>query len=132
MNMENKLVEYLERQVESNNEYVKEQYGVRYYFSEDISFDRWLEDIPEELWEKHGLDEPDDILETSDADAIADLKQFLVKWCSEYFSYKNIKDGIDARRKEDARDARTQAMEMGFHDYSDGSYYPSEGGYSFY
>ena len=132
MNMENKLVEYLERQVESNNEYVKEKYGVRYYFSEDISFDRWLEDIPEELWEKHGLDEPDDILETSDADAIADLKQFLVKWCREYFSYKNIKDGIDTRRKEDARDARTQAMEMGFHDYSDGSYYPSEGGYSYY
>tara|TARA_B100001564_G_C20508511_1_gene609542 strand:+ start:541 stop:939 length:399 start_codon:yes stop_codon:yes gene_type:complete len=132
MNMENELVEYLEMRVESRNEWIRDEYGIRYYFDADNCFEEWLEDIPEELWEKHGLDEPDDILETSDADAITDLFLHLKEWCREYFSGKKIKKGIDARRKEDARDARTQAMEMGFHDYHDGSYYPSEGGYSYY
>tara|TARA_R100000030_G_scaffold82513_1_gene65341 strand:+ start:95 stop:487 length:393 start_codon:yes stop_codon:yes gene_type:complete len=130
--MENKLVEYIERQVESNNEWVRDEYGIRYFFDADTCFDEWLEDIPQELWEKHNLEEPDDILETSDADAIADLKQHLVNWCREHFRYKNIVKGIETRRKEDERDARTQAMEMGFHDYADGNYYPSEGGYSYY
>tara|TARA_R100000458_G_C8074608_1_gene111930 strand:- start:85 stop:477 length:393 start_codon:yes stop_codon:yes gene_type:complete len=130
--MKNELVEYLERKVESSNNFVREKYGIKYFFDEDTCFDDWLECIPEVLWEKHNLEEPDDILETSDVGAITDLTLHLKEWCSKYFSSKTIKVCIDERRKEDARDARTQAMEMGFHDYSNGSYYPSEGGYSYY
>ena len=78
------------------------------------------------MWEKHSLYEPDCILETSDADAIADLKQHLVEWWKEHFSYENIEKGIKTRRKEDARDARTQAAEMGYHDYYGVSYHQSE------
>ena len=124
--MENKLVEYIEREVESNNEWVRDEYGIKYYFDEDNCFEEWLEDIPEELWEKHSLDEPDDILGTSDADAIADLTLHLKEWCKEHFSFENIEKGIETRRKEDARDARTQAAEMGYHDYYGGSYHQSE------
>ena len=130
--MENKLVKYLERKVESSNNFVREKYGIKYFFDEDTCFDDWLECIPEVLWEKHNLDEPDDILGTSDVDAITDLTLHLKEWCKEHFSRKNNRKGIEARIKEDARDARTQAMEMGFHDYCNGSYYPSEGGYSYY
>jgi hypothetical protein len=124
--MENKLVEYIELEVECSNEWVRDEYGIRYYFDADNCFEEWLEDIPNELWEKHSLDEPDDILGTSDVEAITDLKQHLVKWCKEHFSFENIEKGIETRRKEDARDARTQAMEMGYHDYYGGSYHQSE------
>jgi len=124
--MENKLVEYIEREVESNNEWVRDEYGIKYYFDEDNCFEEWLEDIPEEMWEKHSLYEPDCILETSDADAIADLTLHLKEWCKEHFSFENIEKGIETRRKEDARDARTQAAEMGYHDYYGGSYHQSE------
>tara|TARA_Y100000004_G_scaffold48307_1_gene53233 strand:- start:75 stop:467 length:393 start_codon:yes stop_codon:yes gene_type:complete len=130
--MKNRLVEYLEREVDWKNDSIREEYGIKYYFDEDVCFEEWLEAIPQELWEKHNLEEPDDILETSDADAIADLMLHLKEWCKEYFSRKNIRKGIDARRREDERDARTQAAEMGYHDYYGGSYYPSEGGYSYY
>ena len=130
--MKNRLVEYLERQVDSRNEWIRDEYGIRYFFDADTCFDDWLECIPEVLWERHNLEEPDDILETSDANAIAELTLHLKEWCKECFSYENMVKDIETRRKEDARDARTQAMEMGFHDYSNGSYYPSEGGYSYY
>ena len=53
--MENKLVEYIEREVESNNEWVRDEYGIKYYFDEDNCFEEWLEDIPEELWEMNPM-----------------------------------------------------------------------------
>ena len=130
--MKNKLVEYLEMRVESRNEWVRDEYGIRYFFDEDTCFDEWLEDIPRELWVKHNLEDCDDILETSDVDAITDLMLHLKEWCREYFSGKTIEKGIDARRKEDARDVRTQASEMGYRDYHNGNYYPSEHGNNYY
>lgn len=108
--------EWLEKEVEWRNEMVKEDYGIRYYFYEDSIWDDFIcdADISEE---------------DSEGDDYEVLKPLWDEWAKTAKPFKVTQKDIDARRREDAADLRTQAMEMGFHNYSSengGTYYPSD------
>ena len=125
--MTDEIIEYIEKRVDEENEYVREEFGVRYFFSSDWFIEDWMKAIPENLLVKYELDREEPYY-TSNKDAIKALILHFIKWANDTdaFSWDNIEKKIQKRRDEDARDARTQAAEMGYHDYYGGSYHQSE------
>ena len=121
------IYDYIAERVKEENDYVEEEFGEDYYFSDDDITCCFGEIIPEELIVKHKLsrDEP---CYTSDKDAIKALKAYFDQWVkdTDVFSWDNIEDKISKIRNNNARDARIQAAEMGYHDYYGGSYHQSE------
>tara|TARA_R100001015_G_C4610700_1_gene166071 strand:- start:869 stop:1270 length:402 start_codon:yes stop_codon:yes gene_type:complete len=121
------IYNYIEERVKEENGYVKEEFGEDYYFSDDDVTCCFGEKIPEHLIVKYKLDR-DEPCYTSDKDAIKALKAYFDQWVkdTDVFSWDNIEDKIRKIRNDNARDARTQAAEMGYHDYYGGSYHQSE------
>lgn len=108
--------EWLAKEVEFENECVKEEYGIRYFFCEETIWDDFIcgANISEE---------------DTDDDEVSVLRPLFEEWAKTAKPFKCTDKDINARRKENAADLRTQAMEMGFHNYSSengGTYYPSD------
>ena len=125
--MTDEIIEYIEDRVDKENEYVREEFGVRYFFSSDWIIDDWMKAIPENLLVKYELDREEPYY-TSNGEAIKALTGHFDRWVNDtnVFSWDDIEDEIDTRKTQDARDARTQAAEMGFHDYYGGSFHQSD------
>ena len=96
---------WLEEEVEWQNEMVKEDEGIRYFFSEDNIYDDFI--CGAEISE-----------EDCDNDEVDVLKPLFEAWAKTAKPFKYTSKDINARRKEDAADLRMQAMEMGYHNYS--------------
>ena len=107
---------WLENEVDEENEWIREDYGIRYFL------------CAESIWEDFicgaNISEED-----ADDDEVEVLRPLFEEWAKTAKPFKVTQKDIDARRREDAADLRTQAMEMGFHNYSSengGTYYPSD------
>lgn len=96
---------WLEDEVETQNEWVKEDEGISYFFHEDSIYDDFINeaDISEEDMENDEVDV---------------LRPLFEEWAKTAKPFKYTSKDINARRREDAADLRTQAMEMGYHNYS--------------
>ena len=107
---------WLENEVDEENEWIREDYGIRYFL------------CAESIWEDFicgaNISEED-----ADDDEVEVLRPLFEEWAKTAKPFKVTQKDIDARRREDAADLRTQAMEMGFHNYSSekgATYYPRD------
>jgi hypothetical protein len=96
---------WLEEEVETQNEWIKEDEGLRYFFSEDSIYDDFV--CGAEISE-----------EDSENDEVDVLKPLFEAWAKTAKPFKYTSKDIKARRREDAADLATQAAEMGYHNYS--------------
>lgn len=103
--MKKSFYKWLEEEVETQNEWVKEDEGIRYFFSEDSIYDDFINDA--------NISEED--MENDEVDV---LRPLFEEWAKTAKPFKYTQKDINARRKEDAADLRMQAMEMGYHNYS--------------
>ena len=120
------IYNYIEERVKEENGYVEEEFGEDYYFSDDDVISCFGEIIPEDLIVKYKLDR-DEPCYTSDKDAIKALKACFDRWVkdTDVFSWDNIEDKISKIRNDMEDMRRTQAAEMGCHDYYGGNYHQS-------
>ena len=116
--MEKSFYKWLDRQVDNENEWVKEDEGIRYFFCVDSIWDDFIEgaELTEEQFENDDYDE---------------LRPIWDEWAKTAKPFEYTQKDIQKRIKEDNADLRTQAMEMGFHGMSSDSmgrhtYYPSD------
>tara|TARA_R100001198_G_C5212699_1_gene197527 strand:+ start:579 stop:983 length:405 start_codon:yes stop_codon:yes gene_type:complete len=121
------IYDYIEERVNEENEYVNEEYGEDMIFCIDTIYEDFQEQLPEHLIIKYNLDEccP---LETSNKDAIVVLKDCFDEWVKETnpFSWDGIERKIRIYRNDMEDMRRTQAAEMGCHDYYGGNYHQSD------
>tara|TARA_R110000744_G_scaffold375_6_gene1476 strand:- start:14957 stop:15322 length:366 start_codon:yes stop_codon:yes gene_type:complete len=109
----------IEQDVDEMNDDIREDHGVRCVLCVDSIIDDFCND--------NELDYDEDLCGNSDEDG--SMWALYRAWGKGRFTSKKLAKLADEARKENARDLRTQAGEMGFHDYSSengGTYYPSD------
>jgi len=96
---------WLEKKVEWENEMIKEDEGIRYFFDTDSVLDDFFNEglVSEEIFEEDDLEV---------------LKPIFKEWAKTAKPFEVTSKDINARRRENARDLATQAAEMGYHNYS--------------
>ncbi len=96
---------WLENETKSQNQWIREEEEIRYFFCEDTIWDDFVCDA-------------DVSEEDSEGDDYEVLKPLWDEWAKTSKPFDYTQDDIDERRRENAADLRTQAMEMGYHNYS--------------
>lgn len=116
-----KLFDWMKDCVDEENDDIRREEGIRYLHSEDRYWNIWVCEVVEkievgdsdfETYCENATEEQYEFLK-------ADINQFLTK----QFHWENRDKLIEERREENARDARTQAMEMGYNNYAGGVYW---------
>tara|TARA_R110002012_G_scaffold37015_1_gene104072 strand:+ start:417 stop:761 length:345 start_codon:yes stop_codon:yes gene_type:complete len=101
------IEQHVDEFVKELNDECIEEFGVRYCYYEDLIWDWFLTALELDF---------DEVIE-ADVDYIAIFN----KWVGEnnaLFNYTAMKKRANEQRKENAADLRTQAAEMGYHNYS--------------
>ena len=102
------------------------------YVTDDQIFERLFETLKDGLWEQFypdGIQDDEmcegklsDLFAESDPDSYEDFTGLV--WKVYFDIYKSIDE--DKAHAEHQRDVRTQAAEMGYHNYANGAYFPSD------
>lgn len=101
------IYDRIERDIDSRNDSIRDKHGVRYVLCFENIFDEFCED--NEL-------NYDDLSETEDLEGT--YWALYLKWGKTQFTAKQIEELADETRRDNAADLRTQAMEMGYNNYS--------------
>lgn len=97
---------WLENKVEHWNDWIEEEEGIRYFFDTDSIYDDFRhseQPLTADEWEE---------------DELEVLRPLFNEWALIAKPFDYTSKDINDHRKERAADLRTQAMEMGYHNYS--------------
>tara|TARA_R110000782_G_scaffold12472_2_gene37395 strand:- start:96 stop:437 length:342 start_codon:yes stop_codon:yes gene_type:complete len=101
-----KIEQHIDEFVEELNEECQENYGVRYCYYEDHIWELFTESL--ELDVDAVIEADDKFIHTFDSWVVS----------SNLFNPTAMRRRAEEQRKENASDLRTQAAEMGYHNYS--------------
>lgn len=98
--------DWLDREVDNNNEWVKEDERIRFFFSIDTIFDRFVS----------GADVAEEQIEEDDYSV---LKPIWDDWAKTAKPFEYTQKDIDDHIKEHKAEMRIRAMESGYHNFVD-------------
>ena len=107
--------------VEYENKDIRREHRVSYLHCEDSYWDEWVWEVVEKI--EVGDGDFEDYCENATEEQYEFLKADMNAFLRKQFAWENVEKLIDERIEANRRDARIQAMEMGYNNYAGGVYW---------